>query len=86
MGSIMMMVLMSKKSRNQQKNCDWLEYFQDRVNEKIGYNNLQFTAKIWKPGAPASKIPQNKIVKVNHEEAFPYLDVEMYWRADKLKL
>ena len=71
--------------KSDKKICDWLESFQDRVNEKCGSDHLQFTAEIWKSGAPASMKSRSKSVKTNHEESFPYLDVEMYWRADELK-
>ena len=65
--------------------CEWLSRFQSRVNELTGSDCLQFTVDIWNPDAPADEVPSNKKVTICKDEAFPYLDLEMYWRGEELK-
>ena len=48
----------------------WLSGFQVKVNELAGSNYLKFTAKVW---------GKDKAVKVQKEDYFLYLDMEMYW-------
>ena len=65
--------------------CDWLEIFQTRVNEVTGSDSLKFTMEIWNPDSPPDEKPRNERVTIVRKEAFPYLDLEMYWREDELK-
>ena len=65
--------------------CDWLDSFQTKVNEAVGDEYLQFTLDIWNINAPADEKPRNKKVTINRKSAFPYLDMELYWRGDELK-
>jgi len=65
--------------------CDWLDEFQSRVNELTGSDSLKFTVEICNPDAPENEVPRNKQVTICREDAFPYLDLEMYWREEELK-
>ena len=40
--------------------CDWLETFQNRVNELTGSEYLKFTAVVWDPNCPPDVTPQEQ--------------------------
>ena len=66
--------------------CDWYEEFQDRVNTLTGSDSLKFTMEIWKPNSPPEEVPRySDKITICTDEAFPYLDLEMYWRNDELQ-
>ena len=55
---------------------NWLFSFQNKVNEDLGGNDIQFTMDIWKPGEESRTVVPKKIEVVG-AEMFPYLDMEM---------
>jgi len=66
--------------------CDWYEEFQSRVNTLIGSDSLKFTMEIWKPNSPPEEVPRySDKITICRNDAFPYLDLEMYWRNDELQ-
>ena len=65
--------------RSTEEMVEWLEKFQDNVNELTNSNFLQFTLDIWDPDSPPGEIPSNNNVKINRGIAFPYLDMELFW-------
>jgi hypothetical protein len=56
---------------------DWLEDFQEKINEMTESTCLQFTAEVW----GIEKDPEVKYDKLEvvNEKVFPYLDMEMRW-------
>ena len=68
-----------------EETCEWLSRFQSRVNELTGSECLQFTVDIWNPDARPDEVPSNDKVTICRDKAFPYLDLEMYWREEELK-
>ena len=66
--------------------CDWYEEFQSIVNTLTGSDSLKFTMEIWKPNSPPEEVPRySDKITVCRDEAFPYLDLEMYWRNVELQ-
>ncbi len=58
----------------------WLYRFQDRINNVVGEETIQFTMEVWKPGQESQKIsPKMKVVGGNE---FPYLDIKMSYDAE----
>eukprot|EP00984_Skeletonema_dohrnii_P023783 scaffold12871_cov72-Skeletonema_dohrnii-CCMP3373.AAC.1 len=76
-------ICMEKKTTDEV--CDWLELFQGRANTLTGSDSLKFTMEIWNPDAPEDEVPRLKKVEIVRKEAFPYLDLEMYWRNEDLQ-
>lgn len=73
-------------NRTVEEICNWYGNFQSRVNELIGSDSLQFTMEIWKPDSPPEEVPRySDKITICRDEAFPYLDLEMYWRNDELQ-
>ena len=67
---------------------DWLNNkFQAKVNQLLGSEGLQFTMDIWDANnTQLLPQPANKEkVTICAKNAFPYLDMELYWRNDELK-
>ena len=54
----------------------WLENFQSAVNKVVGSEHLQFTAVLW-GGSDKADVDKHKLVTVEQEMKFPYLDVQM---------
>jgi hypothetical protein len=64
------------------KICEWLTKLQSKFNLTLNSNALNFTVEMWKPGENyplKSKI--NRMVSVNTDMTFPFLDIEFYWDA-----
>ena len=61
---------------------EWLNKFQEAINELAGNEFLQFTAEVWKPGEEARGKIGGKVSTSNKNE-FPFLDMEMWWGEDK---
>ena len=59
--------------------------FQKRVKQLTGSEYLKFTCDVWIPDAPLDLKPKNKKVKINRNQNFPYLDMELFWLNDELK-
>ena len=62
---------------------NWLNSFQNKVNENIGSNRLKFTVDIWNPSLVDDGMNEN--VKVVKSACFPFLDVELYWNNEDLR-
>ena len=67
----------------------WMEQFQAHVNrlaasgpEDLDNEYLQYTCTMWIPGGEQPENPDPKVSVVT-AEAFPYLDMEMYWDSDE---
>ena len=56
---------------------EWLQEFQNKVNDLAGLDYLKFTAEVWGKAKYDGKV--QKAVTVNGKDSFPYLDMEMYW-------
>ena len=63
--------------------CSWLTRFQQGVNFHAGCTALQFTATVWREGETARISPCGKVSSVS-ENAFPFLDMELFWRNGEL--
>ena len=73
-------------NRTIDEKCNWYEEFQSNVNALIGSDSLVFTMEIWKPDSPPEEVPRNPDkITICRDDAFPYLDLEMYWRNDELQ-
>ena len=73
-------VFKGNKSRDEM--LMWLEDFQNTINLLLESENLQFTLTLWKPGEPDERY--HKKIKVCSNEAFPFLDLEMFWKKGEL--
>jgi hypothetical protein len=73
------LVIMNGQKTNEEIG-QWLEAFQERVNQVIGYEGLVFTVSIWrqdwdnKPTHPKAEIHKSSI--------FPFLDMKMSWSEE----
>jgi len=64
----------------------WRNNFQASVNKLTQSEHLQFTVDVWDPDAPTGSVSSDsKFVTICTDDAFPYLDMELYWRDDDLK-
>ena len=55
----------------------WLNTFQNRVNELLDSDNLQFTLTVW--GADKEDSSESTKVTVDTNSFFPFLDMELFW-------
>ena len=60
---------------------EWIGEFQEEINKAAGNDFLKFNAVIWKPGSEKQK-ENDPRVQINSENAFPFLDTELYWDED----
>lgn len=67
--------------------ANWLERFQDSVNEQAGNSCLSFTAEIWRPeGVESGEVEKMGKVTMSSDRKFPFLDMEMWWNeSNKLE-
>ena len=63
---------------------NWLKEFQGRVNKLLKSEALQFTAEIWMGDGEIGRATKVSGVKVVSKNAFPYLDIEMFWNNQDL--
>ena len=63
---------------------EWLNGFQDRVNDLAGNDFLQFTAVIWSDEPTDTNSPCKRVT-IERNNHFPFLDMELSWtEAEKL--
>ena len=55
----------------------WLESFQNKVDELVESNCLQFTSEVW--NIEEDKDITNEKVTIIKDKYFPYLYMDMYW-------
>jgi hypothetical protein len=77
-------ILVFDKTKSTDEICDWLEDFQNEINTLTSSEHLQFTVDIWEPSAPLEEKPRLEAVTINRSDYFPYLDMELFWREEKL--
>ena len=60
---------------------EWRDNFQQSVNELAGGDYLQFTCSVWlnNKSNPTTTNQTNPKVSIESSNAFPYLDMELYW-------
>jgi hypothetical protein len=73
-----LLVFNSKKMKTQVHT--WLHDFQLAVDKLCGNSILQFTAVMWQSDGWPSRGSTGKL-SVDTNQAFPYLDMEMYWNS-----
>jgi hypothetical protein len=62
---------------------EWLNKFQEKVDEITGNDWLQFTMEIWKAGEhEIPDIDKKSKVQINNGAWFPFLDMEMSWNNE----
>ena len=71
-------VFKGKQSTNEIQ--EWIEAFQQDINDIAGNDFLKFTATIWDPlNEHNPDSITNKSVSIEKTQAFPFLDMEMFW-------
>jgi hypothetical protein len=73
------LVVLNLKKMNTQVQT-WLNDFQLAVDEQCGNSFLQFTTVMWQSDGRPSRGNRGKL-SVDTNQAFPYLDMEMYWNS-----
>jgi hypothetical protein len=58
----------------------WLETFQERVNQVTGYEGLVFTVSIWRQGGDVK--PTHPKAEIHKSSVFPFLDMKMSWSEE----
>ena len=61
----------------------WMLHFQEKVNMLAEGTYLQFTCTMWIPGSKEQA--NNPSTEIMSKNAFPYLDLEMFWTSNNLR-
>ena len=60
---------------------EWINKFQQKVNNILGSDKLQFTLDIWELD-DATTPSTNPKVSINSKNEFPFLDIKLYWNTN----
>ena len=65
--------------RNTKEVRDWLNEFQQTINESKGNQHLQFTAEIWTTKKNSPTLAKYEIFQSVTDDEFPFLDMKISW-------